>query len=77
MRQVVALTIAVSILALPCAVQAATKSCDELKSEIQAKLEAKGVAHFKLEIVAKDAEATGAVVGTCEAGSKKIVYTRG
>lgn len=62
---------------LPLAAQAAGKPCDELKGEIQAKLEAKGVAHFTLEIVDKDAESAGKVVGTCEAGSKKIVYTRG
>jgi hypothetical protein len=62
---------------LPLAAQAAGKPCDELKGEIQARLEAKGVAHFSLEIVDKDAEAAGKVVGTCEAGSKKIIYTRG
>jgi len=50
------------------------KSCDELKGEIAKKLEAKGVKSYALEIVAKDKEAEGTVVGTCEAGTKKIVY---
>jgi hypothetical protein len=64
--------------ALPLAAQAAGKPCDELKQEIQAKLDAKGVQGYSLEVVAQDAEVTtGKVVGTCEAGSKKIVYTRG
>jgi hypothetical protein len=70
--------IAIATLAcLPLAAHAAGKSCDELKTEIQAKLDAKGVQHYTLDVVDKDAEAAGKVVGTCEAGSKKIVYTRG
>ena len=32
---------------------------------------------FSLEIVDKDAQADGKVVGTCEAGTKKIVYKKG
>ena len=52
------------------------KSCDELKGEIAKKLEAKGVKSCVLEIVAKDKEAEGTVVGTCEAGAKKIVYRK-
>lgn len=54
------------------------KACDELKSEIAAKLDAKGVKSYTLEIVEKDKEvAEGKVVGTCEGGTKKIVYQRG
>jgi hypothetical protein len=53
------------------------KACDELKTEIAAKLDAKGVKSYSLEIVAKDADAGDAkVVGTCEAGSKKILYSK-
>lgn len=52
------------------------KACEELKSEIAVKLEAKGVKSYTLEIVEKDKEAEGKVVGTCEAGSKKIVYRK-
>jgi hypothetical protein len=66
-----------SLACLPLAAQAAGKSCDELKTEIQAKLDAKGVAHYTLEVLDKDAESAGKVVGSCEAGTKKIVYTRG
>jgi hypothetical protein len=53
------------------------KPCEELKSEIAKKLEASGVKSYSLDIVAKDQDADGKVVGTCDGGSKKIVYRRG
>ncbi len=56
---------------------AQTKDCDELKAEIDAKIAANGVARFTTTIVDRDAAADGEVVGTCENGSKKIVYKRG
>jgi hypothetical protein len=56
--------------------QTAAKSCEELKSEIAKKMEANGVKSYSLEIVAKDAETEGKVVGTCEGGTKKVVYRR-
>jgi hypothetical protein len=46
--------------------------CEELKDEI----DAKGVKGYTLDIVAKDKDAEGKVVGTCEGGTKKIIYTR-
>lgn len=53
------------------------KPCEDLKTEIAAKLDAKGVKSYSLDIVAKDAEVTdGKVVGTCEGGTKKIVYKK-
>ena len=52
------------------------KSCDELKTEIAAKLDAKGVKGYTLDIVAKDKDAEGKVVGTCDGGTKKIIYTK-
>jgi len=56
---------------------AAGKPCDELKAEIEAKLKDKGVAAYTLEVVDKGAAGDKQVVGTCEAGSKEIVYQRG
>jgi len=53
------------------------KECAELKSEIEAKIKKNGVEKFSLEIVDKDAQADGKVVGTCDAGAKKIVYKKG
>ena len=52
------------------------KPCEELKAEIAAKLDAKGVSGYSLEIVDKGAEAGGQIVGTCESGTKVIVYKR-
>ena len=52
------------------------KPCEELKDEITKKLDAKGVKGYTLEIVAKDKDAEGKVVGTCDGGTKKIIYSR-
>ncbi len=53
------------------------KGCDELKADIEAKIKKNGVEKFTLDIVDKDAQAEGKVVGTCDGGTKKIVYKRG
>jgi hypothetical protein len=53
------------------------KPCEELKAEIDAKIKNNGVKVFTLTIVDKDAAEDGKVVGTCEGGTKKIVYKRG
>jgi hypothetical protein len=70
--------IAVALLSMPVYSSAqGRKSCDELKSEIAAKLDASGVKGYSLDIVDKDAEAAdGKIVGTCEGGTKKIIYKR-
>ena len=52
------------------------KPCEELKSEIEAKLNEKGVKGYTLEIVAADQVKDQKVVGSCDGGKKKIVYTR-
>ncbi|KRI00636.1 DUF1161 domain-containing protein [Curvibacter sp. PAE-UM] len=52
------------------------KPCDELKAEIAAKMDANGVKNYTLEIVATDQVGDRKVVGSCEGGSKKIVYVR-
>lgn len=63
--------------------------CEKLKAEIDGKLQAKGIKSYTLEIVASDSAANpsteasdtsasskGKVVGTCDGGTKKIIYTR-
>ncbi|WP_434649400.1 DUF1161 domain-containing protein [Pseudomonas sp. D1-2] len=70
------LMVALGLLSLAGTAFAAGKPCEELKSEIAAKLDAKGVSGYSLEIVDKGA-GDGKVVGTCEGGSKEIVYIRG
>lgn len=70
----------------------AMASCDDVKSQIDAKLKAKGVTSYTLDIVpvahaaapaaasgvaaASAKEVKGKVVGTCEGDSKQIIYTR-
>jgi len=56
---------------------AARKSCDDLKAEISKKLDAKGVVGYTLDPVDKGKEGDGKVVGTCDGGTKSLVYTRG
>ena len=56
---------------------AQVKACDELKGEIDAKIKNNGVPAFTTTIVDKDAAEDGKVVGTCEGGTKKIIYKRG
>ena len=53
------------------------KSCEDLKGEIEAKIKKNGVDKITLDIVEKDAQSVGKVVGTCDGGAKKIVYKRG
>ena len=72
------LIIAAAALFVPACAHAQAKPCEELKSEIAKKVEANGVKSYTLDIVAKDADAGDAkVVGTCEGGTKKILYHRG
>ena len=56
---------------------AAVKPCEELKAEIEAKIQANGVTVYTLEIVDKGSEPDIQVVGSCAGGSKEIVYKRG
>ena len=75
------LTAAAAALALvtmsPAFAQNMRKDCNELKGEIETKIKNNGVQNFTLDIVDKDAQADGKVVGTCDGGTKKIVYKRG
>lgn len=70
----------------------AMASCDSLKAQIDAKLQAKGIPSYTLEVVpvapaaptpasgvavaTSAGETTGKVVGTCEGDTKQILYTR-
>ena len=54
----------------------AKKSCDELVTEIEARINAKGVKSFTLKVVPADEKTDLRVVGTCEGGARKIVYKR-
>jgi len=69
------LILAVGLMVLAGGAMAAGKPCEELKAEIAAKLDAKGVKGYTLEIVNKG-DPAGQVVGSCEGGTKEIVYRR-
>ena len=66
--------IGLSLLSFPAFAQ--KKSCEELKSEIAAKLDAKGVKNYELNIVTAEEVKGETVVGTCDGGTKRITYTR-
>jgi Protein of unknown function (DUF1161) len=75
--------VAALVLGLSTTAWAQKKDCNELKSEIEAKLKKNGVDKFTLDIVDADKQeegkgkADGKVVGTCDGGTKKIVYKKG
>ena len=69
--------LAAGLLSLAGTAFAQGKPCEELKAEIAAKLDARGVSNYTLEIVDKGTAADGKVVGTCEKGSRQIVYKQG
>jgi len=71
------LIVAALVLGLSGSAWAQAKPCEELKGEIEAKIKKNGVEKFTLDIVDADKQADGKVVGTCEGGTKKIVYKRG
>ena len=74
MRRVV---VTLGLLALSSGAFAAGVSCDTVKADIDAKLQAKHVANYTLEVVDKGSASSSAkVVGSCESGSKDIVYQR-
>jgi hypothetical protein len=63
--------------ALASSALAAPKPCEELKTEIEAKIQAQGVTSYTLEIVTNDeVHDQNMVVGTCENGTKKIIYQK-
>jgi hypothetical protein len=66
-----------AVLFVPAAPAFAAKACEELKTEIAERIDAKGVSGYTLEIVSPDAVGERQVVGSCDGGSNRIVYTRG
>lgn len=56
---------------------AAPKPCEELKQEIEVKIQSAGVISYTLEIVTNDeVKDENMVVGSCENGTQKIIYQR-
>ncbi|MFJ3074873.1 MULTISPECIES: DUF1161 domain-containing protein [Pseudomonas] len=69
------LVLAVGLMVLAGGALAAGKPCEDLKAELAAKLDAKGVKGYTLEIAEKG-KGAGKVIGSCEAGTKEIIYRR-
>jgi hypothetical protein len=57
-------------------VAALARDCNEVKAEIDAKIKAKGVANYALQIVNGTDVNEGKTVGSCDTGAKRIVYFR-
>lgn len=66
----------VCLTAVPAIAQTKTKPCEELKAEIEKKLEANGVKNYTLQVVDADKVKDEKVVGSCDGGTKRITYTR-
>jgi Protein of unknown function (DUF1161) len=52
------------------------EDCEALRTRIESKIAAAGVSRFAVTVVDASATAAGQVVGSCELGSKKVVYER-
>ncbi|MBD1552919.1 DUF1161 domain-containing protein [Pseudomonas typographi] len=69
--------LAAGLVAMASSAFAAGTPCDKVKDEIDAKIKANGATGYTLEVIDEGAPADGKkVVGTCEAGTKQIVYKR-
>ena len=72
-----AVTSAVLSAAFSATALAAPKPCEELKAEIETKIQSAGVTSYTLEIVRNDEVSDpNMVVGSCENGTKKIIYQK-
>jgi hypothetical protein len=69
--------IAIAALFSLSAASAFATSCDEVKSQVDAKIKGHGVKTYTLDVVAADDVKAQKVVGSCEGGKKKVVYKRG
>ncbi|MFI8396407.1 hypothetical protein CXF97_17785 [Pseudomonas sp. Choline-02u-1] len=58
---------------------AAPKDCEELRKEIEIKIQAKAIPSYTLEIItAEEAKQhdSAMIVGSCENGTKRIIYQK-
>jgi len=58
---------------------AAPKDCEELRKEIETKIQAKAIPSYTLEIITKKEAKqhdSAMIVGSCENGKKKIIYQK-
>lgn len=55
----------------------ANNNCDAIRAQIEAKVRSSGVTEFSLSIVEAQARVSGKVVGSCDLGTKQIIYNQG
>ncbi|VTU14249.1 hypothetical protein SRS16CHR_00998 [Variovorax sp. SRS16] len=51
-------------------------TCEDISAQIDAKIKASGVVGYTLATVDAGAQVAGKVVGSCDLGTRKIVYAR-
>ncbi|MFZ6843247.1 DUF1161 domain-containing protein [Undibacterium sp. RuTC16W] len=68
--------LASSLILISTSSMAAITPCVDIKEKVEKKLEGKGVKNYSLQVVSKDVETKNRVVGVCEGGKKKIIYTK-
>lgn len=69
--------LAIVVMSLTTGALAAPKDCEELKAEIEAKIQANNVSSYTLEIVTNDeVHDQNMVVGSCDNGTRKIIYQK-
>lgn len=54
----------------------ANNNCESIRAQIDAKVRASGVTDFVLSVVEVGAKVGGKVVGSCDLGAKRIVYSQ-
>ena len=72
-----ALIAVIALAAAAAPAYAQRKPCEELKEEIAVKVRKNGVKHFTLTIVPNAEVKDRHVVGSCDGGTKKIIYQSG
>lgn len=75
-RKILLLVVVLLVSVLPVLADEAKKSCEELKGEVAAKLDARGIKNYTLAIVKADEVRDAKVVGSCDGGAMKIIYER-
>ena len=66
----------VAFAALLQALPSLAMSCEDLRAEVESKIRSTGVAQLTVSIVETSASAPGKIVGTCDQGSRKLLYTQ-
>lgn len=65
----------IAVITFSAALPSFALTCTELQSEVEAKIRIGGVSQFSIAIADANTPTTGKVVGTCEMGTKKLIYT--